>query len=720
MKYKNSAVLALALLGTAVLAGQDRLKTMPGYDAAQRVARDAPSAVTGAITGVVWIDQGHAFEYERDGKRYRYDVASGNTSNAEASTGGDSGRGARGRGSMPAPDRGRQADSTLSPDRTLKAFYRDRNVWISSADDRDARAVSTDGSVAGRVKYGAASWVYGEELSQSTAMWWSPDSRKLAYYRFDEHEVRDYYVTLNQTQRQTTLDTEAFPIAGSPNPAVDLYVYDVASRQSVRVDVRDGKPFDNDAVGHYVYRVSWSADGRELLFLRTNRRQNIMEVAAANPATGACRVVLREEWPTGWLVAEPRLLFLADGRRFIWESQRNGWNNFYLYDLSGRLIAPLTSSTTYEADKLVKIDERAGLLFYMARDGDNPLKLQLHRVGLDGKGERRLTDPAFHHSQGNCIPNLGARPEQPGLGGRCSIAPDNAHFVDVYQAHDAPPAARLVDAADGRIVSEIGKADASRLDAMGLRRAELFTFKAADDTTTLRGILQFPSRFDPAKKYPVLVEVYGGPEFSAFTARETFVAPNPLAEYGFLIVGIDSRAVPGLGKRALDAIYQKLGQAEIDDMAAGVKALWDRPYVDQGRVGIFGASYGGYAAVMELLRHPDVFAAAASASPPTDWRNYDTIYTERYMWIPQENRAGYDAGSAMTYAKDLKGRLLIYYGTADNNVHPANSLQLIKALQDASKSFDVQVGPDRGHGSLNQDRMMEFFIEALRPEVSER
>jgi dipeptidyl-peptidase-4 len=716
MTYKNAAVLSLVLLGTAVLAGQDRLKTMPGYDAAQRIARDARSAITGAITGIVWIDQGHAFEYERDGKRYRYDVSSGRTSNAEASTGADSGRGDRGRGSnMPGPARGRQADSTLSPDRTLKAFYRDRNVWISSADDRDARAVSTDGSVAGRVKYGAASWVYGEELSQSTAMWWSPDSRKLAYYRFDEHDVRDYYVTLNQTQRQTTLDTEAFPIAGSPNPAVDLYVYDIASRQSVRVDVRDGKPFDNEAVGHYVYRVSWSADGRELLFLRTNRRQNIMELAAADPATGTCRVVLREEWPTGWLVAEPRMLFLADGRRFIWESQRNGWNNFYLYDLSGRLIAPLTASTTFEADRLVKIDERAGLLFYTARDGDNPLKVQLHRVGLDGAGDRRLTDPAFHHTPGNCIANLGARPEQPGPAGRCTIAPDNAHFVDVYQTHDTPPAARLVDASTGRIVSDIGAADASRLTAMGFTSPELFTFTAADGKTRLRGILQFPAHFDPARTYPVLVSVYGGPEFNAIAARETFVAPNPLAEYGFLIVALDSRAVPGLGKRTLDAIYQKLGQAEIDDMAEGVKALWSRPYVDNRRVGIFGTSYGGYVSVMELLRHSEVFAAAAASSPPTDWRNYDTIYTERYMWLPQENRAGYDAGSALTYAKDLKGRLLIYYGTADNNVHPSNSLQLIKALQDAGKSFDVQVGPDRGHSPVNQDRMMEFFIDALRP-----
>jgi dipeptidyl-peptidase-4 len=211
----------------------------------------------------------------------------------------------------------------------------------------------------------------------------------------------------------------------------------------------------------------------------------------------------------------------------------------------------------------------------------------------------------------------------------------------------------------------------------------------------------------------VLVSVYGGPEFNAITARETFVGPNPLAEYGFLMVALDSRAVPGLGKRTLDTIYQTLGQTEIDDMAEGVKALWGRPYVDQARVGIFGTSYGGYVSVMELLRHPDVFAAAVASSPPTDWRNYDTIYTERYMWIPEENKEGYDAGSAMTYANNLRGRLLIYYGTADNNVHPSNAMQLIKALQQAGKSFEVQVGPDQGHSNVNQQRMMEFFIENL-------
>ena len=722
MKHRSSAAtLAVVVTLQAAIAAQDRLKTMPGYEAAQRVAREAAVAIAGNVSGVTWVDEGRAFEYEQHGKRYRYGISRGRASEIDLPPADEAERGERARASNAgAPPRGRQFESTLSRDGMLKAFYKDRNVWVSSADGNDARAITTDGSVAGRIKYGTASWVYGEELSQRTAMWWSPDSRKIAYYRFDERDVRDYYVALNQTQVHATLDTEAFPTAGTPNPTVDLYVYDVASRQSVRVDVRDGKAFDNEAVGHYVYRVSWSADGRELLFLRTNRRQNVMEVAAANPASGACRVVLREEWPTGWLISEPRMVFLADGTRFIWESQRNGWNNFYLYDLSGRLIAPLTTSTTFEADKLVKIDETAGVLFYTARDGDNPLKLQLHRVRLDGSGDRRLTDPAFHHTVGGCIADLGSRPEQPGAPGRCGIAPDNAHFVDVYQTHDTPPATRLVDTSDGHVVADIAKADASRLAAMGPRNAELFTFTAADGRTTLRGILQFPASFDPSKTYPALVSVYGGPEFSSLTARETFVAPNPLAEYGFLILNLDSRAVPGLGKPTLDSIHQKLGQVEIDDMAEGVKALWNRPYVDKSRVGIFGTSYGGYTSVMELLRHPEVFAAAASSSPPTDWRNYDTIYTERYMGTPQENHAGYDAGSAMTYAKDLKGRLLIYYGTADNNVHPSNALQLVKALQDAGKSFDVQVGPDRGHSPVNQDRMMEFFIDALRPEVSPR
>jgi dipeptidyl-peptidase-4 len=168
-----------------------------------------------------------------------------------------------------------------------------------------------------------------------------------------------------------------------------------------------------------------------------------------------------------------------------------------------------------------------------------------------------------------------------------------------------------------------------------------------------------------------------------------------------------------MGRKYLDAVYLKLGQVEIDDMADGVKALFTRPYIDQNRVGIFGTSYGGYTSVMELLRHPEVFAAASASSPPTDWRNYDTIYTERYMWIPQENPDGYNKGSAMTYVNNLRGRLMLYFGTADNNVHPSNMMQLVSALQRAGKSFDLQLGPDQGHSGLNAQRMLEIFIEKL-------
>ena len=187
----------------------------------------------------------------------------------------------------------------------------------------------------------------------------------------------------------------------------------------------------------------------------------------------------------------------------------------------------------------------------------------------------------------------------------------------------------------------------------------------------------------------------------------------PLTEYGFLVASLDSRSAAGRGKRFLDAIYLKLGRTEIDDQAAGVKSLWNRPYVDKERVGMFGTSYGGTSSALSLLRYPDVFQAACASSAVTDFRNYDSIYTERYMWLPAENKEGYDAGSLMKYADKLKGRLMLFFGTADDNVHPSNTLQLIQALQKAGKSFDVQVGPDMGHSGLRQERMMEFFIEVL-------
>jgi dipeptidyl-peptidase-4 len=687
------AAAAAAMSWTAPLTAQDRLKTMPGYEQFEKMSRQIPGSVKLGALAAEWKDDSSSFEYAWDGKRYRYDVASkqavviGDVPDAGGQ--GFAGRG-RGRGGQAQPARGRQFDSAESPDKKLKAFYKDRNIWLSATDGSNPVAISTDGNEKDRIKYGTASWVYGEELDQRTAMWWSPDSRRIAYYRFDEKAVPDYYLQMNQTQLQDTLDVEAYPKSGKPNPVVDLYVYDVATKTPTRIDVRDGKPFDNSGIGHYVYNISWSADGASILLNRTNRKQNVLELAACSPETGACRAIVHEEWPTGWIENTPEMRFLADGKRFIWESERNGWKNFYLYDLSGTLIAPLTSSTTFEADNIVRVDERRNLLFYTARDGDNFMKVQLHRVGLDGKNDKRLTDPAFTHT--------------------VNLSPDGRFFIDVAQTHDTPPVTRLLDA-DGRVVTELAKSDTTKFDQLGLKKVEMFSYLAADGKTKLHGLIHFPSNFDPSRKYPALASVYGGP--ASASTSERFTLPSTTTEYGFLVLTLDSRSAPGMGKRTLDQVYLKLGQVEMDDMAEGVKALWNRPYFDRTRVGIHGSSYGGYSSAMTVLRHPDVFSAGSAASPVTDWRNYDSIYTERYMWIPEENKAGYDAGSAMTYAANLKGRLLIYYGTSDNNVHPSNSLQLIRALQQAGKSFDVQVGPDQGHSNVNTQRMMEFFIEQL-------
>jgi dipeptidyl-peptidase-4 len=692
---------ALLVLNTglpSIVHAQDRLKSMPGYERYQQMSRETTNAVKPGALTVTWTNDSQAFEYRKEGKRYRYDIAMRTatllpppSTNAEPRQDAERrGEGRReGRSRPERPERGRQFTSATSPDGKLTAFHRERNLWIGDTNGANGIALTSDGGDKTRIKYGTANWVYGEELDQNTAIWWSSNSQKVAFYRFDESQVQDYYLSLDQTKVQSRMDIEPYVKAGATNPLVDILIYDLVSKQTVKMDVRDGRPFDNSVAGHYVYGVSWTADSKELLFHRTNRRQNIMEFCAADPESGKCRVIVREEWPASWTENSPARRFLKDGQRFIWTSERTGWRNLCLYELSGKRLSTLTRHA-FEVGEIVHVNEEDGFVFYTARSGDNPLKVQLHRVGLDGKGDVRLTNPAFHHS--------------------VNMAPDGRHFIDVAQTHDLPPTTRLLDA-DGNTLDELATSDLSKFKRLGMKPVELLTFKAADGETDLYGILHFPSNFKPSKKYPLLVSVYAGP--GTVGARETFTMPNPLTEFGFLVATFDSRSASGRGKRFMDAIYLKFGRTEVDDQAAGVKSIQERRYVDRNRVGMFGTSYGGTVSATSLLRYPDVFHAACANSAVTDYRNYDSIYTERYMWLPQENKAGYDAASVMSYATNLTGRLMLFYGTADNNVHPANTLQLIQALQKAGKSFEVQVGPDQGHTAVNRDRMMEFFIEHL-------
>jgi dipeptidyl-peptidase 4 len=703
---KRGMIVAGALFAglTAMMGAQDRLPHYPGYEQYQKMAGSIRQSVIRGALDVTWEADGRSVVYRWGGKGYRYDIRSRKATVVElpAEPEGRRPGSFRRRGGGEAvgyvrlgQELGgggivrRQRSEVPSPDGKTKAFTRAGNLWLSAADGSGEIQVTTAGNEAARLRFGVATLIYGEELGMGEGIFWSADSSRFAYYGFDESRVPDYPVLLNQVDQYAKLENDPYPKAGVTSPEVSLHVYDLKTGRSIPVDVRDGKPFADSALGYYVYRVYWSHDGSELYFQRMNRKQNTLEFVAADPSSGRCRVLVHEEWPAGWVEWSPAAYFLGDGRRFIWASERSGFRNYDLYDLNGTLLVAL-SRHNGEVDEIVRVDEKKQLLYYMARDGDNHMKRQLHRVGLDGRNERRLTDPSRNHD--------------------ISFSPDGRYFIDIAQTHDVPPVTTLRDA-DGRALAELARSDMTKFAEMGLKPVELLSFTAADGRTELHGLLHFPSNFDPSRRYPLLVSVYGGPLTNA--ARESFVTPNALCEYGFLVAEFDARSAGQRGKKFLDAFYGHLGIIEMDDQAAGVRALLARPYIDGRRIGIFGTSYGGTAAATCLLRFPDLFRAACASSPVTDYRNYNNIYGERYLGLVSENKAGYDAAMVMSYVGNLKGRLLLYYGTADNNVHPANSLQLIQALQKAGKNFELQVGPDQGHTSINQARMMEFFIENL-------
>lgn len=544
----------------AILPAQDYLAKYPQYERYQKMRPEIAGSVVRGDLQVTWADDGKSFRFQRDGKWFRYYIPAKTAVEIAAPDQPQQQQGRGGRGGF--PQRGRQFDTANSPDGKRVARHRDRNVYISDTDGKNEQAITTDGNAVTRVKNGIASWVYGEELGVREAMWWSPDSTKLAYYRFDESQVKDYFLAMKVREFQNELDVEAYPKAGAPNPTVMLFVYDLATKKSTKLDVA----FDSGAgqdLAHYVYSVRWSPNGSELLFNRTNRKQNVMEFCAANPATGACRVIIREASPSSWTDNSPAITYLApkagQPQKFLWQSERTGYNHWFLYDLSGKLHSQVTMGD-HEAGQIVTVDEAAGHLYYMARSGATPYLNQLHRVGLDGRGDARLTDPAFSH--------------------RVSLAPDKRHVVDVAETIDTPPTTRLL-AMDGKVLATLAQSDLAKFEQMGLERVERFTFTTADGKTLCYGTLAKPSEFDASRKYPLVVSVYAGPESGG--GIERFQTPDALTELGFLVAWIDGRGTSGRGKAHKDAAYGKLGVIEIDDQAAGVKELAKRPYVDGSR-----------------------------------------------------------------------------------------------------------------------------------------
>lgn len=547
----------------------------------------------------------------------------------------------------------------------------------------EAQVVMEAPSAGSRITIGRTPWVYAEELSQTAGMGWSPDGKRFWFYRFDATPVRDYFVLEDQLRLQNEARALDYPRAGTPNHLVEIWVGNVEGKPPVKIANAPAEGWE------YLWDVRWlRADA--LSFVRMDRLHQVAEVVLHNPVAGQTSVAHREQVKGGFLPWLWRPVW-RDDQLFI-PSEESGAYRWKRYDWRAKKAVDVAEHP-YDIEFGGIRWTGPNAMLALARGGEHWMSHQLVRFDYRTRRATPMTAPGLHH--------------------RVSVSPNGEWFVGAGQLPGQAPEPKLFRVAD-RGAREIRRLAMAAVPLLPAPPVELFTFPSADGRTPLAGLLYFPRGFDPQKKYPVLFDIYLGPERSDFDLD--FSPYKALTEFGFLVVQAEARGALGRGPAFRAAVHRQLGVAEVDDLAACAKLLAERPYVDASRVGVFGTSYGGYASLMALLRHPEVFHAASASSPVTDWRHYDTIYTERYMGLPKDQEAAYNAGNAITHAANLKGKLQLYFGTSDDNVHPSHSLMLIRALDQAGKDYELRVGPDRGHTFVGDRQMISFFLRALKPD----
>ncbi len=664
MKRPTPAMHSLGLTVAALL-------LLPLAANAQR--RGQSSRGPGTVSRVVWSKDNKLVSFHNQGKRYELDLKTLQRSETKADNAPPAtppaGRRRRARSSgmstgkyVGRPSRGRQYTRVDSPDGKWQAHYKNWNVVLENKGG-DKVHVTTEGNE--EVHFGTASWVYGEELNQTKAMWWTPDSKKLIYYGFDDRGVQAFHLLRGWSDVNTTPYPEFYPKAGAKNPAAHLRIYDLASKKTVRVDIGGSSE-------EYVYGLRASPDGSVIMVNWTDRLQQHLKVLAIDVDTGKTRLIVEEKQDT-WQTNSPSMRFLADKKRFLWPTDKSGFTHYELRDLDGKLHHTITSGS-FQTAGIQFLDEESGLVGFAAYSSKtNPYFLQYHIVGLDGTKQRRVTTPNQHHSN-------------------FSLSPDRKWLVAQHETVNTPPSTTLYLTKDGHAAVPLA---AGPKQGAGL--AEMFKFKSNDGQFDIYGVLYKPKDFDKSKRYPLINSLYAGPGSNEISARYVSSLRSECRK-GYFVIKVNNRGTGNRGKKFLGSNYLRLGDVDIQDHADGVRLVAKRPYIDEKRVGIIGHSYGGFMAAMGICKFPDVYAAASIGAGVTDWRNYDTIYTERYMSTPQLNRKGYDIGSVMTYAKKLKGKAHILHGMVDDNVHPNNAFQLIAAFDKAGVTYESRFWPNGGHG----------------------
>ena len=568
---------------------------------------------------------------------------------------------------------GKEQNPRFSPDGRWVAYTRDGNLFAYDLENLVEHQYTGDGS--DTVYNGYASWVYYEEIleraSNCAAFWWSPDSTKLAFMRFDDSPVPLFSI-YHADGQHGELERQCYPKAGDPNPAVAMGVVGVAEEQVSWMD------FEARA-DHYIAWPFWTADSRALVVQWMNRGQDTIRHFSCDPASGRKQQILQEQ-QTSWVTFFEDLYFFRNGSGFLVRSDVDGWNHLYLYNPDGSLNERLTSGN-WPVDSISGVDENGGYVYFTGRPGKT-WDTQLMRVRLDGTGLEQLTQGAGTH--------------------RAQISPRGTFFIDTVSTVSTPATMRLCNSS-GAVLRKLGDARKPALDEYALGRAELFTIPSGDGFD-LPACWVLPVDFDPSRRYPVIFSIYGGPDDRTVKNNWLGLRPHYWAQKGVIAVSVDHRGSGHFGKKGTALMHRNLGKWEMADLCAAARWLRSKSFVAADRIGITGASYGGYATMMALTRGADCFDFGQAGSSVTDWKLYDSVYTERYMDKPDEYPEGYRNGAVLTWVDRYRGLLRITHGGIDDNVHMQNSMQVVEWLTGNDKRFELMIYPGSRHGIRASER----------------
>ena len=574
-----------------------------------------------------------------------------------------------------APSKSGVRDPKFSPNGRWISFLHEHDIWLAPTTGGDERQLTTGAS--DRLFHGDLDWIYPEEFRLRTAYHWSPDSNRIAFLQLNQGNVPEFPITY-LTPVEQRLDLQRYPKAGDPNPIVRVGIVEAKpGRKRPKIIWVEGH-------AEYTPRVAW-ADATTLAIQRLNRAQTEIRLLFTDATLGRPKQIIKEKDPY-WINVNDDLTFLPKSRRFLWTSERSGFRHIELYDFDGKRQATLTQGE-WEVSAVERVDEEGDWVYYTSNE-DQPLGKDLYRVQLDGSDKQRLTEGSGTHSVNVCS--------------------NATAYLDSYSSLKTPSRTELRKLDGGRPVL-IHETDS--LDEFGLTEPELLEWRTTDKAL-VRGLMFKPQPTEPGRKYPVLIYVYGGPHTptirDAWGSRGRPLFHQYLARKGYAVFYVDDRTSSLLGHRYETAMHKQYGPVALADYEFAVKQIQKMDFVDPDRIAIWGWSGGGFSTCFALT-HSKLFKLGIAVAPVTDWRLYDSIYTERYMGLPAKNKKAYDNTSAVKAAEQLHGRLLLVHPTADDNVHFQNTIQMIDALIQAGKPYDLLLYPGKTHSLHGEKERLHLF-----------